>query len=315
MATQEQTETRSRSSRRLLVWLVPVVAAGAVGVVFVARWLVSLPMVADFIRSYPGTSALPDWAPVGFPLWLAVLHFLSGAFLFFVVLSGWSVRHTRRSGVRPHEFWIRDNDRLVRTRNPPIRVTLMSWWHLTVDALWVLSGVLFFVLLFSTGQWVRIVPTRWDVIPNAISAGLQYVSFHWPAADGWVNYNALQLLTYFVTVFLAAPLAVLTGLRLSPGLSVRLRPLDHVFRVPLVRAVHASVMVWFVAFTVVHVALVLLTGAVRNLNHMYGLRDDLSWVGIAVFALSLVVIAVAWALLRPPRLDAVAELTGSVRRR
>jgi hypothetical protein len=130
-----------------------------------------------------------------------------------------------------------------------------------------------------------------------------------------VNYNALQLLTYFATVFLAAPLAVFTGIRLAPGLSVRWRRFDKAFPLPVARVIHFVVMIWFVAFTVVHVGLVLLTGPLRNLNHMYGLRDDESWVGLAVFVVSLVVIAVAWALLRPPRLDTVAELTGSVKRR
>ena len=315
MATQEQTATGSSSSWRPLTWIIPVVVVGAVIVVLAARWFVALPAVADFIHAYPGRSELPSWAPVGFPLWLSILHFLSGTFLLFIVLSGWSVRRTRRSGARPREFWIRDNDRLVRTKNPPVRITLTSWWHLTVNTLWVATGILFVVLLFSTGQWVRIVPTRWDVIPNAVSAGLQYVSFEWPHANGWVNYNSLQLLTYFATVFLAAPLAVLTGIRLSPGLSMRLRRFDKAFPLRAARGIHFAVMIWFVAFTVVHVSLVLLTGPLRNLNHMYGLRDDESWIGLIVFVISLVVIVMAWALLRPPRLDSVAELTGSVRRR
>jgi hypothetical protein len=141
------------------------------------------------------------------------------------------------------------------------------------------------------------------------------VSFEWPHANGWVNFNALQLLTYFATVFLAAPLAVLTGLRLAPGLSVRWRPLDKVFPLSTARVIHFVVMIWFVAFTIVHVGLVLITGPLRNLNHMYGLRDDESWTGLLVFVASLIVIAIAWVLLRPPRLDAIAELTGSVKRR
>jgi thiosulfate reductase cytochrome b subunit len=315
MTTQEQIATVTRSRWRPLTWIVPVIVIGAVLVVLAARWFVAVPAVADFIRTYPGTSELPAWAPVGFPLWLAILHFLSGAFLLLIALSGWSVHHTRKSGKRPHEFWIRDNDRFFRTANPPVRITLTSWWHLTVNSLWVLIGLVFIVLLFCTGQWVRIVPVHWDVIPNAISAGLQYASLHWPHEDGWVNYNSLQLLTYFITVFIAAPLAVLTGIRLTPGLSVRLRPLDKAFPIPTVRTVHFSVLFWFVAFTIVHVALVLLTSPLRNLNHMYGLRDDESWFGFAIWVLSLIVIAVAWALLRPPRLDAVAELTGSVKRR
>ena len=64
------------------------------------------------------------------------------------------------------------------------------------------------MVLFVTGQWMRIVPTSWDVFPNAVSAALQYVSLDWPTENGWVNYNALQLLAYFTTVFIAAPLAI-----------------------------------------------------------------------------------------------------------
>ena len=300
---------------RPLVWVIPLVVIGAAVAVLVLRWLMAQPSLQDFVHTYPGTSELPADAPVGFPLWLAIQHFLNGMFLLFVVLSGWSIRRARTSGHRPHEFWIRDNGGLIRTANPPVRVTLTSWWHLTVNALWTANGVVFLVLLFTTGQWMRIVPTRWDLIPNAISAALQYGSLEWPVANGWVNYNALQLLTYFVTVFVAGPLAVLTGIRLAPGLSVRWRKLDHVFTLKAARNLHVVVMVWFIAFTVVHVALVLLTGPLRNLNHLYGLRDDTSWVGFGVFVASLIVIAAAWVLLRPPRLDAIAGLTGTVKRR
>ncbi len=315
MTTHGQTATGPHSRLRQLAWIVPATVVAAVSVVLAARWLVTLPAVADFLHAYPGTSELPERAPRGFPLWLSILHFLNGGLLLFIVLSGWSMRRTRRHGARPREFWTRDNERLVRTRNPPVRITLTSWWHLTVNTLWVLTGAVYFVLLFTTGQWTRIVPTRWDVVPNAISAAVQYLSLNWPHEDGWVNYNALQLLTYFATVFLAAPLAVLTGVRLAPGLAVRWRRLDHVFPPAVARTVHFSVMIWFVAFTVVHVALVLLTSPLRNLNHMYALRDDDDWLGLVVFAASLVVIATAWVLLRPPRLAAVAELTGTVTRR
>ena len=58
-------------------------------------------------------------------------------------------------------------------------------------------------------------PTSWDVFPNAVSAALQYVSLDWPTENGWVNYNGLQQLAYFATVFIAAPLAIVTGVRMS----------------------------------------------------------------------------------------------------
>ena len=98
----------------------------------------------------------------------------------------------------------------VRSGCPGLRhsIGLARWWHLGVDALWLLNGVVFYVLLFATGRWQRLVPTSWDVFPNALSVLIQYLSLNWPAEHGWVAYNGLQLIAYFVTVFIAAPLAL-----------------------------------------------------------------------------------------------------------
>jgi thiosulfate reductase cytochrome b subunit len=92
---------------------------------------------------------------------------------------------------------------------------LNLWFHVSLNALWVLNGVVFFILIFATGQWMRLVPTSWDVFPNALSAALQYALLNWPVENGWVNYNSLQLLAYFTTAFIAAPLSLITGLRMS----------------------------------------------------------------------------------------------------
>jgi len=58
-------------------------------------------------------------------------------------------------------------------------------------------------------------------------------------------------------------------------------------------------MVWFLFFIAVHVTLVLTTGALRNLNHVYAVRDDASWVGFALFAASMAVIVVLWVAATP----------------
>jgi hypothetical protein len=73
-------------------------------------------------------------------------------------------------------------------------------------------------------------------------------------------------------------------------------------------------MLYFVVFTVVHVTLVLATGAVRNLNHMYASRDDEALVGLLLFAGSVALTAAAWVLARPVLLRPLARLTGTVSR-
>ena len=61
---------------------------------------------------------------------------------------------------------------------PGIRhsIGLARWWHLGVDVLWLANGLIFYVLLFATGEWRRIVPTSWQVFPDAASVLLQYLS-------------------------------------------------------------------------------------------------------------------------------------------
>lgn len=309
MSTTKPPKT-DRSPWFKLVWIVPIVLVAAALIVLAAQAFRASTAGVDFLKTYPGQSELPKWAPVGFPAWLEWQHFLSAFFILLIVRTGIQIRTTRR----PPAYWTRNNAGLIKTKGQPVRIGLSLWFHLSVDILWILNGVLFYVLLFATGQWVRIIPVHWDVFPNAISAGVQYASLNWPTEDGWSNYNALQLLTYFLTVFVAAPLAILTGVRMVPGLAARFQKLDRVYPVALARRVHFPVMIYFVAFTVVHVTLVLATGALRNLNHMYAGRDDQNWIGFGIFAGSVVLMIAAWIAVRPTILAAVATLTGNVRR-
>ena len=279
--------------------------------VLVAQWLRTLEPVKQFLTDYPGHSELPEGAPTGLPAWLGWQHFLNMFFIVLIIRSGWQVRTT----TRPPGYWTRNNKGFIKTRNAPTKISLDLWFHLTLDALWVLNGLIFIVLLFATGQWMRIVPTSWDVFPNAVSAGLQYASLNWPLENGWVNYNALQLLTYFITVFIAAPLAIITGIRMS-GAWPKKAAINKFYPIEAARKVHFPVMIYFVAFVIVHVTLVLATGALRNLNHMYASTDDAnSWWGFAVFAASIVVTAAAWFLARPLFLRPIASLMGKVTNR
>ncbi|TAM66246.1 MAG: hypothetical protein EPN48_18095 [Microbacteriaceae bacterium] len=307
--------SRSNSSQgrrrwRALAWIVPVLVILLAVSVLGVRLLLATEPLQHFLASYPGTSALPAAAPVGFPGWLAWQHGLNVLFLLMIVRTGWQLRTVQR----PAANWTRRNTGLIRTKNPPKTIPLHLWLHLSFDTIWVLNGLIFYVLLFATGQWARIVPTSWDVFPNALSAALQYVSLNWPLDDGWTAYNALQLLTYFVTVFIAAPLAIITGIRMSPAWPVRATQVNRVYPIGLARAVHFPVMLYFVFFVIVHVTLVLSTGALRNLNHMYALRDDQSWIGFIVFAVSLVLMAAIWVAARPTVLRPIAALTGKISR-
>ena len=293
-----------------LVWMIPLAIAILAGLVLAARVIRDSPAGQSFMTQFPGASELPDTAPVGFPAWLNWQHGLNAFFLLFIIRSGWQIR----TATRPLVFWTRNNTGLIRTKNPPTKIGLNLWLHISIDTLWVLNGILFYILIFVTGQWVRIVPLHWDIIPNAVSTAIQYASLYWPTENGWVNYNALQTLSYFAIVFIAAPLAIITGLRMSPAWSTRFGRINRVYPIGVARALHFPTMVFFVAFIVVHVTLVLATGALRNLNHMYWANNSENWIGFWIFAASVVVMVVAWVAASPVVLRSFASLTGKVSR-
>lgn len=299
-----------RSKVRLaLLGLAGLLAAAALAVL-AARWLVSLDFVQHFLARYPGETHLPEGAPIGLPAWLGWQHFLNAFFLVLIIRTGWQVRTQKR----PPATWVRSNSGLLKTKNAPQKISLTLWAHLTFDALWILNGLLFVILLFATGQWMRVVPTSWDVFPNAVSAALQYLSLDWPLENGWVNYNSLQVLAYFVTIFIAAPLAALTGIRMSGAWPKNAARLNRIYPVEWARAIHFPVMLYFVLFVITHVALVFATGALRNLNHMYAAQDSGSWTGFWIFFASLAVMVGAVTAARPLVLAPIAQLTGKVGR-
>ncbi|MDT3346351.1 cytochrome b/b6 domain-containing protein, partial [Microbacterium aquilitoris] len=295
-----------------------VVVLGGAAVLYVAamavlavRWILSLEPLQDFLATYPGEYHLPEGAPVGFPAWLNWSHFLNAFFIVLIIRTGLQVRSEKR----PAAFWISKKDRKRR-------MSLTLWLHQALDVLWLANGVVFVVLLFVTGQWMRVIPTSWEVFPNALSAALQYVSLDWPTENGWVNYNALQQLAYFATIFIAAPLAAITGYRMSAVWPKQATTLNRLYPVEWARKVHFPTMLYFVLFIVVHVALVLSTGALRNLGHMYAATGSTdpqayadNWTGFWFFALSIAVTVAAYVAMRPLVVAPIARLFGEVKSR
>jgi hypothetical protein len=264
------------------------------------------PGVQEFMARYPGVVEQAAGTPVGIPVWLNVAHFLNILFLLLIIRTALSIRSKKR----PPAFW---TPRRKLFGQPPRRVGINVWLHNTVDILWVANGAIYLVLLFTTGQWMRVVPTTWEVFPNAVSAALKYLTFTWPVDNPWVSYNGLQILAYFGVTFLLAPLAILSGLRLSRAWPLDAPRLNRWVPEKPVRWVHNVVLFLFLAFIVVHVALVLFTGAVRNLNVMFAANDGASWLGTIIFMASLAVLAGAWFGLTPRVQKRLAALSGTVR--
>lgn len=184
---------------------------------------------------------------------------------------------------------------------PGIRHTvgLARWWHFSFNLLWVLNGVAFYGMLFATDQWHRLIPTTWTVFPNALSMAIQYWSMHFPVDQSWTRYDALQQLTYFFTVFIAAPLQIFTGLMQSPAIANKLGWLGRPFNRQAARTVHFFGLLYFLFYILVHVTFVFITGARSNLNHMFaGVNND-SWDGVWLFGIAMIMVIIIWSLASP----------------
>jgi len=271
--------------------------------------------------------------PYGFPAWLRITHYVTFLFMILLIRSGlqilmdhprlyWNVHCT------PGTEWLRltpvevPKDRVWTAKDdsrhlspwiglPGYRHTvgMARHWHFLSVLFWVGTGLVFVVLLFSTGQWKRLVPTSWQIVPDAWAVFVHYATFHLPPEpDGFYRYNALQQLAYFGVVFILAPLAMLTGPSMSPAFTARFKWYPKLPGNRQVgRSIHFLIMCAFVAFIIAHVSMVVLTGLARNMNHIVvgtdstdpiGLYLGLAGIGVVVL-LNLLANWTAW---RHPRI-------------
>ncbi|CAM2809582.1 molybdopterin-dependent oxidoreductase [Mycobacterium simiae] len=308
------------------LWLIPLGVAGLIIAIALAQQLRQYGWMQHFLETYPGTST--TYAPPvtsGFPAWLRWQHLFNIISMMFIIRAGIQILadHPRlylNSGCRPGTEWFRmrgpvpadrmdqrDAARVWSAKDdavalpkwlgiPGIRHTigLARWWHFSFDLLWLANGAVFYVLLFASGQWRRIVPQSWDVLPNALSTAIQYASLDFPANVGFTNYNGLQLIAYFTTVFIAAPLAFATGLLQAPAIAARFGLGRGVFNRQVARTVHFAVLVWMVFFIFVHTVMVFTTGLVGNLNHIVLGTDTKSYWPLLIYLVAMAVIVALW---------------------
>jgi methionine sulfoxide reductase catalytic subunit len=315
---------RIRIGRRWIsiLWAIPIGAAALVLVITFAQSLRELQSVQAFIKAYPGIAQAAPSVDSGFPWWLQLQHFLNMLFMMFIIRAGiqiladhprlyWSRDCTPgtewfrfQRAVPEGRIWTAKDDAVTMPTwlgIPGLRHTigLARWWHFSIVLLWTINGVAFYVLIFATGQWLRLVPVTWGVFPAALSTAIQYASLNFPINDSWIRYNGLQQLSYFITVFIAAPVSITTGLLQSPAISNRLGSLKRVLNRQAARSIHFISFCWFVLFILAHGIMVFITGLRENTNHMFAGVENHSWTGFPLFVLAMVMVGLSWWLASP----------------
>lgn len=278
--------------------------------------LFGLPHITPTPAAVEGTLT----GPHGFPFWVRWCHYFNLFFLFMLIRSGLSILmdHPRlyfNDHCTPGTEWLRftpfrvPTDRLWTAKDdaryispmlalPGYRHTVgvaRSWHFINVYG-FVLTGVLFVCGLLTSDQWMRLVPTSLSVFIDAWSTFVHYVNFHFPPEpNGFYGYNALQQLAYFATIFVMAPLNILTGLAMSPALVNHFPRYTKIFGGrQAARSIHFLLLVGFVAFVIAHVTLVVLTGFQRNMNHIVLGSDDLGPAGMILGFIGIAIVLASW---------------------
>src|ERR1017187_3430516 len=216
--------------RRFRVWIRPSIVLGTCAVIvflIAAAWVemavAGLPHIPPVPQVYPNNFA----GPHGFPLWVRYCHFFNFLFVMMLIRSGLSilVDHPRlyfNDGCTPGSEWIRltplkvPRDRIWTAKDdaryisplvgtPGYRHTIgvARVWHFISVHGFIVTGILFVIMLFDTEQWRRLVPTSSVVVLQAWNTWVHYATFHLPAEpNGFYGYNALQQIAYFAVVFL-----------------------------------------------------------------------------------------------------------------
>jgi len=319
------------ADRRFYAWGWPPIIAALIAIAM-------LPLLCAWAqRLIFGLPQLPEipasGTPLAFPGWLRLAHYLNFLFLTLLVRSGLSVLmdHPRlytNDDCVPGSEWLRFTPIAVPTAEvwtakedaryispwlalPGYRHTIgvARHWHFLPALFWFINGLIYVSLLFASGQWTRLVPVTWHIVPDAWAIFVNYANFHIPASEAGVlyRYNPLQQLAYFGVIFLLAPLSFLTGMAMSPSIAGRFPWYPKFFGGrQFARSIHFALMASYVLFVVLHVSTVFATGLGKNLNGIVlGARGP-GWLGLEIGIAGIASVAMAcvlahWSAWRHPR--------------
>lgn len=151
-------------------------------------------------------------------------------------------------------------------------------WHLFFAWLFVINGLVYVLYALVSRHLTKDIIPWWRDLRGIGRSIIDHLLFRHPSGEQASHYNVLQKLAYTVVIFMLGPLAVLTGMAMSPWLNAVIPDLTVVFGGrQAARTIHFISAFAFVAFIFIHLFMVAVTGLWNNLRSMitgwYGIRD------------------------------------------
>jgi DMSO/TMAO reductase YedYZ molybdopterin-dependent catalytic subunit/thiosulfate reductase cytochrome b subunit len=167
-------------------------------------------------------------------------------------------------------------------------------WHFTAATIWVITGVIYISYMILSGDWSRLIPTSWDVIPNAITMMGNYLTLN--IMPEGASYNALQQLSYAFIVFILAPIQIMTGLAMSPALTGKYPGLLKLFggNRQVARSLHFLAMVGFSLFILVHITMTMGFHTYESIKQFVSGSTSIDFVAALTLFLTIIILLVVF---------------------
>jgi thiosulfate reductase cytochrome b subunit len=144
-------------------------------------------------------------------------------------------------------------------------------WHFFFAWIFVLNGVVYLLYSLVSRHLQRdLAPTRGELSARHLAHEIaDHARLRFPKGDAARRYNTLQKLAYLSVILVLLPLMLATGLTMSPGFdAVAPWLLDLFGGRQSARGIHFICASLILAFVIIHIAMVILSGPFNNLRSM-----------------------------------------------
>lgn len=215
-----------------------------------------------------------------------ILHWLNAFCVLIVLMSGLQIFNAH-----PRLYWgqygANSETPFIQIGNPqaadkkafPGWATIPGWqdlaggrrWHFFFAWVLVFNSALYLLFGLASGHLRRdLVPTRAEISPRHIARDFRnHARLRFPVGEAAEHYNVLQKVAYLGVIFVLAPLMLITGLTLSPGIDAAVSWLPDLFGGrQSARTLHFLTATSIVLFIAVHLLMVMLAGPLNELRSM-----------------------------------------------
>jgi Ni/Fe-hydrogenase b-type cytochrome subunit len=213
-----------------------------------------------------------------------IWHWLNALTVFVLLMSGMMIfnAHPRlywgEYGANPDHAWLVIEGTRAAPAFPGWATIPTSYdlagarsWHFLFAWLLVVPGLLYWLWSFLSRHIQRdLAPRREELVPRHIWRDVKdHARLRFPTGAAALDYNILQKASYLGILFVLLPLAVLTGLTLSPGMDSAWPWLLDLFGGrQSARSLHFIAAALIAVFILVHLAMVVLAGPINEIGSM-----------------------------------------------